>query len=510
MGSRRDVVVIGSGPGGLAAAVTCARAGLDVEVLEAEPTLGGGARTLALSHGLTYDPCSAVHPLALASPFLRGFDLAARGVELAVPELSFAHPLDGARAGLAFRDLGATLAHMHDDDVSSARSWERTFGALSQAGDDVVRLLLGDRRDLRTLTSSQMATAARIGVHILERGLRRGPDDMASAMFAGLATHAMTPIPSLTAAGTGLLLGVLAHDRGWAIARGGSQSIADALVADLLGHGGMVTPNHRVRGVRDLPPARAYVFDTSPRGVLDVLGGHLSGAVREALSAFRYGSGAAKVDFVLAGPVPWAAGEVAHAATVHVGGSAREISEAESQVGRGQHAHSPVVLVNDPSVGDPGRIVGGLRPLWTYAHVPAGSTRDMTEQVTAQIERFAPGFRDLIVAAHAVPAAEMSRTNANYIGGDIGAGAITPWQMVARPRLSLDPYYLGTAARIGGPSEGAGRATGPGAAPGIYMCSAATPPGPGVHGMGGWGAARSLLSREFGRSLPPSLAPDAR
>ncbi|WP_265522529.1 phytoene desaturase family protein [Oerskovia flava] len=492
MSETVDAVVVGSGPNGLAAAVTLARAGLTVRVLEAQPTVGGGARTLdlGLADGIEHDICSAVHPLAWASPFFEAFDLRARGVDLLVPEISFAQPLDEGRAGIAYHSVERTAERIGGPDGAA---WSALLGPFSRSWREVVALALGDKRSIPSgLVPGGLTTAARFGAAVLEQGTRawnrRFAGDEAAALLTGVAAHAITPLPSLGGAGTALLLGSLAHaEGGWPIPRGGSGAIVAALVADLLAHGGEVVTDHPVRTRRDLPPARAYLFDTTPRAVLEVFGERVPTKAAQALARFRYGNAAAKVDFVLSGPVPWAEPEVGRAGTVHVGGSRAQMAAAEAAVAAGRHAGRPLVLVSDPTVVDPSRGSGGLRPLWSYAHVPAGSTVDVTEAVTAQIERFAPGFRDVVVSSRCVPAAHMSEHNANYVGGDIAAGAVTMWQMVARPSLRRDPYDTGV--------------------DGVYLCSASTPPGPGVHGLGGWNAARRVLRREFDLRSEPSLAP---
>ncbi|PFG20523.1 phytoene desaturase family protein [Serinibacter salmoneus] len=486
-----DVVVVGSGPNGLAAAVTAARAGLSVTLLEAQETLGGGSRTLdlQLAPGVVHDICSAVHPMALASPFLREFDLAARGVRLAVPEVSYAQPLDGGRAGLAWRDLDRTVEGLGPDGAA----WRSLMAPLAQHSDAVVALAMGDKRSVppELLSAGGMRAALAFAGGLLGQGTvawdRGFTGQEAPALLTGVAAHAIAPVPGLAPAGTMLLLGALAHAGGWPIPVGGSQAIADALLADLVAHGGVVRTGVPVTTWRDLPRARAYLMDVTPRAAASIWGDRLPARVRRGLEAFRYGDAAAKVDFVLSEPVPWAAPGVSRAGTVHVGGSRADMALAEAEIAAGRHAEAPMVLASEPDRFDPSRrSAAGLRPLWTYAHVPAGSTRDVTEDVTRQIERFAPGFREVIVASRCVPAAEMAHHNANYIGGDIAAGAVSIWRMVARPRASWDPYALGI--------------------PGVSLCSSSTPPGPGVHGMSGWFAARRVLRSRFGVAAP-SLAP---
>ncbi|WP_233507541.1 phytoene desaturase family protein [Jiangella anatolica] len=480
-----DAVVVGSGPNGLAAAVVLARAGLEVRVYEAQRTIGGGARTLdlGLAPGVVHDICSAVHPMAAASPFFRAFDLAARGVELTYPEVSYAQPLDGGRAGIAYRDLDRTVEGLGADGPA----WRRLMGPLVRHAPAVVDVALFDRRSV----PKDLLTAAQFGLSMLRHGTGLGrrtwQDEVAPALLMGVAAHAITPIPTLTAAGTALSLGALAHAPGWPLPVGGSQAIVDALVADLKAHGGSVETGVEVTSMAQLPTARAYLFDTNPWTLASILGEQLPGRYRRAVDRFKAGNAAAKVDFVLSGPVPWAHPEVGRAGTIHVGGTLAEMSLAEAEVKAGRHAERPMILASDPALFDPAREVNGLRPFWSYTHVPAGSTVDVGDVVQAQIERFAPGFGDLVVERHTIPAAKMADHNANYRDGDIAAGAMTMWQIFARPTLRWDPYATPV--------------------PGVYLCSASTPPGPAVHGMGGLNAAKRALRTRFGIRRVPSLAP---
>ena len=478
-----DVTVVGSGPNGLATAVICARAGLKVQVVEAQPTFGGGARTAADLDfpGVLHDVCSAVHPLALASPFFGEFDLPARGVQLAVPEIAYANPLPGRPAVIAYRDLERTCAELAD-----GASWRRLLGPLVTDSPAVVGLLLGDKRSV----PSSLPSALRLGLRMLAQGTPAwgslvGED--ARALFTGVAAHVISRMPSMTAAGAGLMLATLAHSVGWPIPVGGSRVITDALIADLRAHGGELTVGLEISEITE-PPSGVVAFDTAPTALLRIYRDALPAGYAKALRRYRFGPGVAKVDFVLSDEIPWSDNRLRQAPTLHLGGSREQMAQAEADIAAGRHAQWPMVLAASPHVADPGRIDSeGRRPFWTYAHVPSGSTVDATEAVTGVVERFAPGFRDIVLAARAVPAARMSDHNANYVGGDIGMGGNSAWRAIAGPTPQLNPWRTPI--------------------PKVYLCSAATPPGGGVHGMAGYYAARTLLRREFGIDTIPALGP---
>jgi phytoene dehydrogenase-like protein len=480
VGDRPDAIVVGSGPNGLAAAVVLAAAGLQVEVVEAADSIGGGARTADLTApGFHHDVCSAVHPMALASPFFRAFDLARHGVEMLQPQVAYAQPLDGGRAALAWPDLDRTAAGLGQDGAA----WRSLLGPLARHWPALVDLVLSDFRS----RPRDLPLAARLAARVVEQGgpawNRRFSGDLAPALLTGVSAHAVQPPRALAPAGAGLLLGALAHGVGWPVPRGGSQRLADAMTAQVEALGGQVRTGERVTTLEQLPPARAVLLDVSVPGLLQIGGDRLPTSYRRWLGRFRYGSGVCKVDFALSGPVPWAAPGCELAGTLHLGGSREEMVRTESAVAAGRHPDRPYVLAAQPGVVDPSRAPAGLQTLWTYAHVPSGSTVDLGEAVTAQVERFAPGFRDLVLHRSVRTAAEEERANANYVGGDISAGAATPWQMVMRPVPRWDPYRT--------PIEG------------VYLCSASTPPGPGVHGMSGVHAARRVLRQVFGDRRDP-------
>ena len=467
-----DAVVVGSGPNGLCAAATLGRAGWQVLVVEAADTIGGGTRSEPLTlDGFVHDRCSAVHPMGVASPVLRDLDLGAHGVEWLYPEVQLAHPVDGGRAALVQRSVDETADGLGADAASYRRLLAPSVASAQVLTEAVLSpLTLPPPTSLPALARFGMAAAW--PADRLAR--RRFATDEAQGLLAGLAAHSMLSLRSPGTAGYGLFLGLLAHAAGWPVARGGSQSIADALVSIIERAGGEVVTGERVRSLDQLPPARATLVDVSPRQLLDLAGPRLPARYRRGLERYRYGSGVWKVDWALDGPIPWTAPGVDRAATVHVGGALAEVVGAESAVAAGHHPRRPFVLVVQPSVIDPSRAPAGRHVGWAYCHVPNGSTFDMTERIEAQIERFAPGFTDRVLARHVSSPAELERHDANYVGGDIAVGRTDLSQLVTRPVASRHPWRTPV--------------------PGLYLCSSATPPGPGVHGMCGWHAARTALA----------------
>lgn len=467
--SRRDAIVVGSGPNGLMAAVTLARAGLSVVVYEAAPDPGGGCRTAELTlPGFHHDVCSAVHPLLLASPAFADLDLSARGVRLLSPALAFAHPLDGDRAA----GVGGSVAQVAASLGVDGGAYRSAFDPLVRDAEKILPVFLGSMRSV----PRHPVAAAGFGLRALTSAKAMAGHfrtDEARGIIAGAAAHSMLPLTAPLSGAFPRLFGLLAHRYGWPVVEGGSASVVDALVAELASLGGRVETNCLVKSLADLPPAATVVLDVTPRQLLELGGDRLPPRYARALSRYRYGPGVCKVDWALCGPVPWRAAACRETVTVHVGGTFEEVARSEADVNAGRHPERPFVLVAQPCVVDPGRAPAGQHTLWAYCHVPNGSDVDMTERIEAQIERFAPGFRDLILARSTTTAVAEEEHNPSYVGGDISAGAATLRQMVFRPTVQWNPYR--TALR------------------GVYLCSGATPPGGGVHGMCGLGAARTAL-----------------
>ena len=466
-----DAVVVGAGPNGLAAAIAIAQAGKSVAVFEANETAGGAVRSAALTlSDFVHDICSAVYPLALGSPFFRTLPLEQYGVEWIQPPAPLAHPFDDGTALLIDRSVEKTAARLDSD----AGAYRRLFAFLSADWDSLSSDLLAPPR-----WPSRPIKLARFAISALQPARRFAEKhfdhDRTKALFGGLAAHSMLPLEQWGSAAFGLVLGATAHALGWPIVRGGAQRLADALCSYLVTLGGQVFLNHPVRTLAELPQSRAVLCDLTPRQLLEIAGPKLPSWYRDKLKNYRYGMGAFKIDWALSAPLPWRARECSEAATVHLGGSLAEIARSERMAWRGFHTDKPFVLLVQPSLFDVSRAPSGKHTLWAYCHVPNASGFDMTGRIEAQIERFAPGFHDTILARHVSAPAELQRRNANLVGGDINGGAANLAQMFLRPtrRLYRTP------------------------APGLYICSSSTPPGGGVHGMCGYFAARMALRQMF-------------
>jgi phytoene dehydrogenase-like protein len=470
--SSYDAVVVGAGPNGLVAAAVLADAGWRVLVLEAAPEVGGGSRSKELTKpGCVHDVCSAIHPLAIASPAMRSLPLAEHGVEWIHPDVPLAHPLDGGRAAVLERSVEATAAGFGSD----GRAYRRLVGPFVRAGDKLVEALMSPI-DLPPRHPWWLARYGITGIQPATRVVRRFDTDEPAALISGMAAHSMLSLQSPATAGFGLFLGMLAHHVGWPMARGGSGAIADALASIVEARGGTIECNHRVTSLRDLPATRATLLDLTPRQMLALDDGRFPARYRRTLTRYRYGPGVFKVDWALDGPAPWTNPDCLRAATVHLGGTGAEIAANELEVQRGRHPERPFTLFVQQTPFDPTRAPAGGHTAWAYCHVPHGSTVDMTDAIEAQVERFAPGFRDRILARHVMGPAAMEHYDANYIGGDINCGVADLRQFFGRPRLSLHPWATPAA--------------------GVYICSSSTPPGGGVHGMCGWQAARLALHRQ--------------
>jgi phytoene dehydrogenase-like protein len=470
-----EAIVVGSGPNGLACAAWLARAGVQVTVIEARERIGGGTTSSELTlGGLLHDDCSAVHAMAVGAPSLNGLGLERHGLQWCWPEVDLAHPLDGGGAGVMLRSLADTRAGLGADGPA----WERVFGSsargFSALSEDIMRPILHVPR--HPLALARFGIGAALPANAIARAFR---SEEAKALWGGCAAHASTPLSRPMSASIGVALICAGHRYGWPVARGGSGAISDALAAAIREHGGRIETGRRVSSLAELPRADAVVLDLAPGAILEIAGERLPGRVASAYRRYRHGPGAFKVDLAVEGGVPWANAATRRAGTVHAAGSFAEIVAGERAIDRGRMPERPFVLVCQQSLADPSRARGGVHPVWAYAHVPRGYTSDATEALLDQIERFAPGLRERILARAVRSTGQIERDNANYVGGDILTGANTPLQTVIRPRLALDPYATGI--------------------PGVYVCSAATPPGAGAHGMNGYNAAKSVL-----RSLGPA------
>lgn len=465
-----DAVVVGSGPNGLAAAVAVARAGHSVTVFEAEDTIGGGTRTEELTvPGLRHDVCSAVHPFGAASPFLSSLPLAEHGLRWCQPEVDLVHPLDGARAGVMVRSLDDTVAGLGEDGPA----WRRTFAPVAGGFDS----LTSDLFQPFLHRPSHPIGLVRFGLGALQPATvfaRRWKTDEARGLFAGVSAHVIQPLNRPTTASVGLVMLAAGHHVGWPVAEGGSASITDALASLLRSLGGTIETGARVRSLAELPPAEVRLLDLAPRRVVDLAGDELPARIRRSYLRYRQSPASFKLDLAVQGGIPWTAEPARRAGTVHLGGTMEEVAAAEAAVHRGRPAERPFVLVAQQYLADPSRSVGDVHPVWAYCHVPKGFTGDATAAILGQFERFAPGTRERIVAMAVRGPAEIEAHNANYVGGDVATGANDPLQVVFRPRISVDPYATGI--------------------PGTYLCSAATPPGAGIHGMCGANAAARALA----------------
>jgi phytoene dehydrogenase-like protein len=464
-----DAVVIGSGPNGMAAAIVLAQRGMSVLVVEAQPTIGGGCRSAELTlPGFVHDICSSIHPLGLGSPFFRTLPLEKYGLSWIHPLAPYAHPFDGGKAVVVERSAEATATTLGID----GKAYERLVAALNPNWDAVCDALLHPGKlALHPFVMAKFGLRALMSARAFVDMTFKGP--LAKGMFAGVAAHSSLPLTAVTSASFGLVLGLAAHAVGWPMPAGGAQELSDALAAHLRQLGGEILTSAPVLSLDDLPQSRLIMGDITPRQLLSIAGDRLPPGYRKKLAAYKYGPGTFKLDLALDGPIPWAAEGCNRSATVHLGGTFEEIAESEHGNWSGRHAQSPYVLLAQHTLFDPSRAPSGKQTVWAYCHVPNGSQEDMTERIENQIERFAPGFKNLILSRSAMPPKLLEEHNANYIGGDINGGALIPSQLFTRPILRLIPY--------GTPAQG------------LYLCSSATPPGGGVHGMCGYFAANAAL-----------------
>ena len=462
-------VVVGAGPNGLAAAIHLARHGIDVQVLEASDTIGGGARSGELTMpGVIHDHCSAFHPMGICSPFLKRLDLGRHGLSWKWPEIDCAHPLDDGTAGVLFQSIDETTARMGAD----AARWRRAVGDLAAGFDALAEDLLRPVLNIphHPIRLAGFGPRALLPATTMARWFRT---EQARALFGGATAHVYTRLDRPLTASLGLMILASGHRYGWPVAQGGSGAITQALAGVLTEHGGAVDTGVRVVSRRQIPDADIVMLDLSPAAALDIYGDAMPARIKRSYRRYREGSSAFKVDFAIEGDIPWTNTDCGRAGTVHLGGTFAEIADTERQRARGLMVDRPFVLVGQQYLADPARSAGTVNPIWAYAHVPFGYTGDATAAVVGQIERFAPGFRDRVVATVSKSTADLAAYNPNFIGGDIIGGANDGLQVIFRPRIAVDPYAIGV--------------------PGVYLCSQSTPPGAGIHGLCGYYAAESAL-----------------
>ena len=479
MADEYDAVVVGSGPNGLAAGITLARAGLSVLVLEANPTIGGGARSAELTlPGFVHDVCSAVHPLAAGSPFFKTLPLERFGLIWIQPAIPLAHPLDDGSAACLHRDVDLTAESLGKD----ARAYGRLMKPLTRDWEKLAAEFLQPMLHLprHPFALARFGIPAICPATLLTKILFK--NESAPALFAGIAAHSFLPLESRASSAFALVLGTAGHAVGWPIPRGGSQSISHALANYFLELGGKIDTDRRIDKLDQLPKSRVTLFDTTVWQFARIAGERLPARYRQRLGNFRHAPGIFKIDYALSSPIPWKAEGCRRAGTIHLGGTLDQIASAERDVARGKVPERPFALVAQQSLFDETRAPSGKHTLWAYCHVPFDCKIDMSEQIESQIERFAPGFRDCVLARHKMSAADLAKSNRNLTGGDINGGAANFWQLIARPIFRPTPYRTQL--------------------PGVYLCSSSTPPGGGVHGMCGYHAARAALQDVFDQRLP--------
>lgn len=472
--TKFDAVVVGSGPNGLAAGIAMQKAGVSVLILEGKETIGGGMRSAELTlPGFTHDICSAIHPMAADSPFLKTMPLHKHGLEWIYPPYALAHPFDDGQAAILEKSIDATAETLGVDSMAYKSLMEGFVPHFDKLARDLLGPLKFPRHPL---------LLARFGLQAIQSGEgladRKFKGKAARGLFAGLAAHSMLPLNFVATSAIGLVLGMIGHSKGWPIPKGGTQKLADALAAYFIALGGTIKTSHQVNSMGDIPPAKAVLFDVNTHQLLAIAGQEFSSLYKYQLKRFRYGLGAYKIDWALDGPIPFKAEGCSLAGTVHLGGTLPEIAAAEQAVWNGKHPEKPYVLLAQQSLFDKTRAPEGKHTVWGYCHVPSGSTINMTAQIENQIERFAPGFKGRILSKSVINAAAYEAYNPNYFGGDINGGAQDITQIFTRPAIRLSPYA--TSKR------------------GLYICSSSTPPGGGVHGMCGFHAAKKALKDIFG------------